>query len=276
MKIDGRFFLAGNHLSLLLISMAYFNLQRSWFQLVSAYVTAIIVEICFYYFSDKNRHRKLMDCIFSAIAEGAGLLILIKSTFDWFYVALAAVAVSSKYLLKKGPRDHLFNPTNFAIVVVLAFIPRKFFEIRGDEFNLSFYPIIHVIAFGILAVIIGKTWRIALSYFLTIISVSFILSVIQQESMIYLLGPEIGATGLIFMFLMITDPRTTPGNFKEQVFFGVALGVLLYALRFRELYYGHFLALFILTLLWETGRCLNLIKWREIRLKALKPAFFKD
>lgn len=248
-KIDGRWFLGGSHLTLLFISITFFNLQRSAFQIISAYLTAAVIEFAFYRLTDKNKNRSTGDVLFSSATIAAGLLILVKSTYSWFYIPMSAVAIGSKYILKRADDAHMFNPTNFAIVAMFAFIPRQYFELRGDEFNISFYPMLHVCIFGCLAVYFGKTWRVTLSYFLSIITISLIISDLYDESFVYLLGPEIGAIGLIFMFLMITDPKTCPREPRYQVLFGISVGSLLYVLRWFEFYYAHYLSLFIILLI---------------------------
>lgn len=247
-KLDGRWFLGGSHITLLLISYFFFSLQRSIFQICSAYVAALICEYVFFKFSQKNKHRRLIDSLFSATTEAAGLLILVRSSFQWTYVVFSVLAVSSKYLLLLDKKRHFFNPTNFAIVAGLTFMPREYFEVRGDDFNISFYPMMHVLLFGLAAVYLGKTWRVTLAYFITIVLMSFLLSLQSGDSIIYYLGPEVGAIGLIFMFLMITDPRTTPASSRGQLFFGFLVAATLYVFRSFEMFYSHFFSLFIVTL----------------------------
>ncbi len=244
-KLDGRWFLGGSHFFLLIVAIVFYKLQRSPFQIFSAYACAIMVEIFFFNFTDKNKSRTLFDCIFSACTEAAGLLILVRSPYDWFYIPLSFLAVSSKYLFRTNVARHLFNPTNFAIVTMVALLPKKYFELRGDEFNLNLYPMLHVTAFGLYAIYLGKTWRVALSYFLTIAAISLALSRVIHESPIYLLGPELGSTGLIFMFLMITDPKTCPISPRSQILFGASIACLLHLLKYNEYFYAQYFALFV-------------------------------
>lgn len=245
-KIDGRWLLGGSHFFLLIVTLVFYKLQRSPVQIFTAYATAVIVEIFFYKYSSKNKARRLFDCIFSACTEAAGLLILVRSPYDWLYIPLSFLAVSSKYIFRRSATQHLFNPTNFAIVAAVALLPKKFFEMRGDEFNLNLYPMLHVTLFGLYAVYLGKTWRVALSYFLTIVTISMVLSRLIGESPIYLLGPELGASGLIFMFLMITDPKTSPTSSRGQIWFGMAIGCLMHVLKYNEFFYAQYFSLFVI------------------------------
>jgi Na+-translocating ferredoxin:NAD+ oxidoreductase RnfD subunit len=216
---------------------------------LSCYLTAACIEVILYLLTKKNKARSLKDVLFSSATIAAGLLILVKSTYDWFYVPMACLAVGSKYLFTRTQTAHMYNPTNFAIVTMFALMPREYFELRGDEFNISFYPMLHVLIFGILAVFFGKTWRVTLSYFASILLISLMLSFLMNESFIYLLGPEISSLGLIFMFLMITDPKTCPKESRHQIYFGIAVAFFLCLLRANEIYYAHYLALFVVLLI---------------------------
>lgn len=248
-KIDGRWFLGGSHVTLLLISYFFYDLQRTPFQIFSAYVAAFCTEIFFFHVTKKNSHRTIGDSLFSAATEAAGLLILVRSSFQFAYVIFAIVAVASKYALRLDERRHMFNPTNVAIVTGLVLIPRVYFEVRSDDFSLGLYPILHVFLFGTVAVYLGRTWMVTLSYITTAFAISFASHLATDQSLIYFIGPELGAIGFIFMFLMITDPRTTPSSKIGQAVFGSAVAVVLYVLRAYEVLYAHFLALFLVTLI---------------------------
>lgn len=247
-KVDGRWFLGGSHLTLLLICFYFFDLQRSPFQIVSAYAAALATELVCSFVSKKNSHRTIGDTLFSAATEAAGLLILVRSSFDYAYIIFSIVAVSSKYLLRLDEKRHMFNPTNIAIVTGLVLIPRHYFEVRPDDFSQNIYPILHVFTFGMFAVYFGRTWTVTLSYFSSCCLISLLLTAFSYDTEIYFLGPEIGALGLIFMFLMITDPKTTPATRSGQYLFGASVAVILYVLRHFEVFYAHYFALFLVTL----------------------------
>lgn len=245
---EGRTYLGGSHFTLLIISFLFFNLQRSWVQIISAILVSFIVEYACRLVSSKNRERSIWDSLFSAFTESAGLLILIRSRETWFYAFISAIAVISKYVLTTNERKHFYNPTNIAIVLCLAFLPATTFDVRPDEFDVSIYSIFHVMSFGILAVYFGKTWRVTLGYVTGLFLFSAILSLLKADPFVYFLGPEIGAIGMIFMFLMITDPKTTPKNAGPQYVFGFAVAGVLYLLRWNELIYANYFALFLVTL----------------------------
>ena len=194
---DGRWFLGGSHLFLCLVSILFFNFQRSWFQIIMAYTAAIAVELILFKTTSKYKDKKATDRIFSASTEAAGLLILIKSGHPYFYAVTSIIAVTSKYLFRLNQFQHLYNPTNFAIVLGLFLFPLTSFNVLGDEFTVSAYPFFHVIIIGSFAIWRGGTWPISLAFFVTILLNSVILKFIFHENFYYWFGPEVGYSRLV-------------------------------------------------------------------------------
>jgi Na+-translocating ferredoxin:NAD+ oxidoreductase RnfD subunit len=249
---DGRWFLGGSHLTLCFISFFFYNFQRSIDQILLAYLFAFVTEIILFKLTDKYKDRSIWDRLFSAATEAAGLIILVKSGHLFFYAITSSIAVASKYFFRVTVNKHLFNPTNFAIVLGLCIFPTTSFNLLTDEFTVSHYPIFHVLIFGLLAVWRGKTWPITLGYFLTFVLVSTLFEIQQSGTFWYWLGPEIGAIGLIFMFLMITDPQTTPTSLMGMLIFGISIALVKIILKSHEVLYPHFIAAFIVTIVNQT------------------------
>lgn len=62
-------------------------------------------------------------------------------------------------------------------------------------------------------------------------------------------GPELGTGAMIYLFFMITDPRTSPHRAKAQFFWAGLIAFLAVLLRSHEIHFSRFIALFIATLL---------------------------
>lgn len=245
---DGRWYLGGSHLLLCLISILFYNFQRSILQILLGYIAALITEFLFFKFSDKYKGRSLADRMFSAATEAAGLIILVKSGHLFYYAIASSMAVSSKYIFRIDEKNHLYNPTNFAIVTGLCFFPQGSFNLLPDEFTLSLYPIIHVTLFGLLAIWRGGTWPVTLGYVATLFAFSLGGSLFFKQSFFYWFMPEIGAAGLIYIFLMITDPRTTPKSWQSMLVFGITVALLKILLKYNQILYPNYIALFTVTL----------------------------
>jgi len=249
-SIPARFFLTGHHIIMVTMASLFFNLQRSWFQFATAYAFALITELILYSLLEKNRNRSIFDVSFSAIAAASGLLILVRSPNPYFYIPLAILAVGGKYLFPMPNNRHVYNPTNFAICLALAFGPKDFLDLRSDEYSASIYMQLFTLFMGLFAVIKAKVWRITFGYFVSYTVLSLIAAIIAHESFYYFWGPELGAIGLIFMFLMISDPKTTPTPPLNQILFGLAVALNLITLRYYEVFFANFWALFITSTLY--------------------------
>lgn len=246
---DGRWFLGGSHVLLFLVAWFFFGLQRGIEQILWGYLFTLATEFILYKVTDKYKGKSVWDRMFSAATEISGLIILIRSGHNFFYAITGPMAVMSKYLFRVNKNQHLFNPTNFAIVSGLCLFPATTFNLLTDEYARNTYPLIHVTVLGILAVWRGKTWPVTVGYLGMMLLYSLVHSLFVPGSFIYWFGPEIGAIGLIFLFLMITDPKTTPASISGKFVFGISVAVAKIILKEFEIIYPQFLALFIVTLI---------------------------
>ncbi len=250
-EISGRWFLGGSHITLVLISIIFFSLQRTALQMVFALICGLLAEFIFYKMTDKYGKEQVWDRLFSAFTEVAGLLVLLKSHIWWFYGLVSVLTISAKYLLRKTSKTHIFNPTNFAITISLTFFPLHWFGAWPDEFMTSWYPMLHVTVLGIIAVWLGRTMTVSIAYILSVIFFCFLFYPINSvASLIYALGPEFGTIGLIYLWLMITDPKTAPKEYRHQFIYGFAIAFLHIFLRYHQYLYSRYVSLFIITLIY--------------------------
>lgn len=250
-EVDGRWFLTGSHILLVASTMLFYGLQRTYLQIFFGMFCAISLELILFRFSDKYKNSKSADRIFSAAAECAGLLVLLKSHLWWFYGAVALMAVASKYLFRASQERHLFNPTNFAITASIAFFPIHWFAAWPDEYMVHWYPMLHVTLFGIAAVWLAKSWIISLAYLGGLFfSLNVFYAPKNLSDLVYTFGPELGTVGLIFLFLMITDPKSSPRKVWHQIIYGAVIAFIHIFLRHQEFLYSRYIALFVVTLLY--------------------------
>lgn len=247
-KVEGRWFLFGSHLTLFAVAMRYYHLPRSWVQVVTGYFVAVTTELFLHFWLKKYPKATVFDRTLSAVSEAAGLLLLVRSTLWYYYAVGCFILVVSKYVFTRHDGVHVFNPTNYAIIIGLALFPLNSFELNPDEYSSHTYAIGHVIAFGTLAIAFGRTYFVTIGYFCGLILGARFAPMFGWTGWVGVLYPELGAFGMIFAFLMITDPRTTPQRNAYRLIFGlaVAFGVLL--LRSLQVSFPNFLSLFLVTL----------------------------
>jgi Na+-translocating ferredoxin:NAD+ oxidoreductase RnfD subunit len=243
--MDPRYFLAINHTLLIVLGTQLYSMQRSLTQIVLAIGCAIVAEVAIAYATRKHgENLRLYDRVLSAYVIAVGALILVRSTEVWFYAFISVLGVMSKYIFLDQHGRHIYNPTNFAIVVAVLCMP-TLLDYRTDQFGTGFWTMLTICIFGPLATWRGNSWRGTLGYIGTIVVAGVPLGMLLEKSPVWIIGPEINSSTLIFMFLMLTDPQTSPRQPKAQWLYGISIALLALGLRFMEFYYYQFIALFI-------------------------------
>jgi len=247
-RLDTRYVVLTGNLTLVLISVLFCYLQRSFAQISLTLGVAALTEYVLFRNLNKYQNQSFKDRWPSALAEAASCLVLCRSKVLWVHPLMVVVAILSKYLIRRNERDHVFNPANFAILMTLCFVSPVFFEFRVDDYSAGLYPLFHALVVGLVATSLANVWRVTLGYFSAIIVFSALLFPISSLSaFVYALGPEIGTSGVIFAFLMITDPKSAPRKPSSQWTFGAAIALLHLVLRYEQFAYSRFVALFFAT-----------------------------
>ena len=243
-RFDPRYYLITNHALLLFTAVFMFDLRRSWEQIVLAVLVAVVTELVLSRVTLKQKTFDVKDRIISAVALALGALLLIRSPYWWFYGFIAGIGVLSKYLILNKEGRHIYNPTNVAIVFGIIVFP-EFLHARPDSFTTHIFSLLCIIFWGSIAIIRADRWRITLAYFAGIFSIGTVATLITGYPFLLIVGPELNATIVLFAFLMITDPQTSPRHHLMQWLFGLTIAAIALFLRFEQLYYSSFISLFI-------------------------------
>ena len=156
----------------------------------------------------------------SAVITGLGIALLLRSP-DIPVFALAGLAgISSKYLIRGRSGRHVFNPSNFGIVVALAFTSGMS-DVMPERWDRS-----ALVALGICCIGSFVVFRVR-----RLLMVATFLAAHAAAAALYaghLPGwtTSLSASTLIFTFFMITDPRTAPKAAAGQVVYAVAVAGL--------------------------------------------------
>jgi Na+-transporting NADH:ubiquinone oxidoreductase subunit NqrB len=243
-RVDARWFVLVNNTALLVLGLAFFELQRDAVQIVTCFFAAVASELVAARVSAKHRDARLSDRALSAATAAASTLILLRSPYEWFYALVVTIAIASKYVVLDARGRHVFNPTNFAIVFAVAFLPDYLF-VRPDQFSGSPWLMAQIVLFGLLAIVRGARYRTTLGYYATVFLVGVPTGVALGLKPLWILVPELDVATLIFAFLMMTDPRTTPERPSFQWAFGAAVAAVHLSLRYMQVPYSPFIALFV-------------------------------
>jgi Na+-transporting NADH:ubiquinone oxidoreductase subunit NqrB len=152
----------------------------------------------------------------SAMISGLSLSLLMRSN-SFVLLALAAfMAVSSKFVIRWNGK-HVFNPTNFAIVVMLLATDGVWVS-GGQWGSTAFFGFLIACAGGL---VVYRSMRSDI----TLAFLFFWFAILLARSMrlgdpltIPIYRVENGAL-LIFAFFMISDPKTTPDSRLGRILF---------------------------------------------------------
>jgi len=158
----------------------------------------------------------------SALISGLSLCLLLRTPYALVAAAGAVLAVAGKFVIRIRGK-HVFNPTNFALVVLLLTgqawaSPGQW----GSAAVLGFF----VVCLGGLVVNRAARSDVTLAFLTAYASLVVARSLWLGEPMAIPLHRLQSGALLVFAFFMISDPRTTPDHRGARVLFAcvVALG----------------------------------------------------
>jgi enediyne biosynthesis protein E5 len=179
----------------------------------------------------------------SAYITGISVGILVRSPFLWPYALASVISITSKYALRVQGR-HLWNPSNFGVSAVLFLAPATV-SLLSIQWGNTLWPMVVIWVLG--AVIVWRVGRLHISatYVASFLLFSFVRSAVTGNPWLASVAPITGPMYQLFIFFMVTDPRTTvrPRWGQMVVVFAVALVEMV--LRLAEVVYAPFYALFL-------------------------------
>jgi Na+-translocating ferredoxin:NAD+ oxidoreductase RnfD subunit len=205
--------------------------------------------------------------IASAYISGISVGILVRSPAFWPYAVGAALAITSKYVLRYRGR-HLWNPSNFGISVMLYLLPASvaMLSIQWGN-NLASMVVIWVL--GSIIIWRLRRFHISATYAISFLVLALIRSWIIHEPWLAEVSPITGPEYQLFIFFMITDPKTTVRSWKGQCFVAFLIALVEMFFRLHQSVYAELYALF-----WVGPAALLVEMWLDSRRKkaALMPA----
>jgi Na+-translocating ferredoxin:NAD+ oxidoreductase RnfD subunit len=190
----------------------------------------------------------------SGYITGLGLAILFTAPGNGWLMLLASwLAISSKYLITAGGR-HVFNPSNFAMVALLAGSGGHVAVAPAYQWGTSFWVLGLLVAAGCVVVWRARRWPTVLGFVVAYVVTALVRVRYTGTPMSITLWSQVtGGAFWLFCFSMITDPRTSPEGRKEQFAFGSAIGFLDFWFQVAFVVFSYFYALFSACLLRAAG-----------------------
>jgi enediyne biosynthesis protein E5 len=179
----------------------------------------------------------------SAYISGISVGILVRSPAFWPYILCAVISIMSKYVLRVKGR-HIWNPSNFGISVLLFLAPAA---VAGLSIQWGNYllPMIVVWILGSITIARLHRFHITGTYVACFIVFAFLRSFLTGDPWQAEIAPLTGPMYQLFIFFMVTDPKTTVRSKKWQCIVVAIVAFLEMLLRLDHVVYAPFYALFV-------------------------------
>ncbi len=243
---DPRLHLAAVIISLQIIGQVGFHFELSIAQILLALGTAAVLEVAI---AMRKQHVLMWPASALLTGNGVAFVLRVPGTVHgdwwslrgwWIFVGTSAFALLSKYVIRwRG--EHIFNPSNIGLVVCFLVLGRT----RAAPLDFWWGPMSAWLAVA-LAVIVAGGFLILRRLHLLRVAVGFWVSFAAAIGVLALAGHTMTARWhlgpisgfhlwwvlvtspevLVFLFFMITDPKTAPRSPTGRLVYAVSLGLL--------------------------------------------------
>jgi Na+-translocating ferredoxin:NAD+ oxidoreductase RnfD subunit len=243
---DPRLHLAAVITTLQVLGQTVFHFNLSIAQILASILTCALLE-----FAITFATKRVVAWPASAMLTGNGVAFILRvpgtvhgdwwSTHGlWIFIATAALSLLSKYVIRFRGR-HVFNPSNFGLLVCFLAIGPG----RAEPLDFWWSRFNGGLAFAFVVILIGgisitrrtRMFEMAAAFWLTFAAGIAVVAAAghcmlarwhvgpicgAQFWWVILTSPEI----LVFLFFMITDPRTAPASRRARIVFGMGVALV--------------------------------------------------
>lgn len=243
---DPRLHLAAVIVSLQVLGQAAFDFRLSIAQILVAVLTCAVLEVGIAF-----RRQRVILWPASALLTGNGVAFILRVPGTehgdwwslrgwWIFAGTAAVALLSKYVIRFRGR-HVFNPSNIGLVLCFLLLGSG----RADPLDFWWGPMSEWMVLALAIIVVGglailsrmRLLEIAVGFWLAFAAGIAVLAASGHEMtarwhlgpisgwdfwQVLVFSPEI----LVFLFFMITDPKTIPHGRLGRRVYAVGIGLL--------------------------------------------------
>ena len=236
--IENRFLPPAFITTILLAGHLSFGILESYEKTLVAILVAMLAEVAL----GRLMYGKWPH-VASAYITGISVGILIRSPLVWPYVVCPLLSITSKYVLRVRNR-HIWNPSNFGVTAMFWLAPSTV-AVLSIQWGNMLWPMVIIWVLGAVTVWRVQRLHITATYVGSFLVFSFFRSVITGDPLVSALAPITGPMYQLFIFFMITDPRTTVRPRWGQCTVVCSVALLEMVLRLGEVVYAPFYALFL-------------------------------
>ncbi|TMJ46534.1 MAG: hypothetical protein E6G85_30975 [Alphaproteobacteria bacterium] len=179
----------------------------------------------------------------SAYITGISVGILLRSPAAWPFGLCSAISITSKYVLRIRDR-HIWNPSNFGICAMLFLAGDKVASL-SIQWGNNLWPMILIWLLGSVIVWRLRRFHITATYVAAFFLFAFLRSSITGSPLQAEIAPITGPMYQLFIFFMITDPKTTVRSKLGRCIVVIMVAMVETVLRLNEVVYAPYYALFI-------------------------------
>lgn len=243
---DPRLHLAATITSLQVLGQVAFQFRLSIPQILLSLLTCAVLEVAI---TARRRHVLMWPASALLTGNGVAFVLRVPGTEHgdwwsfrgwWIFVATAGGALLSKYVIARRG-NHVFNPSNIGLVVCFLALGRT----RAEPLDFWWGPMSWWMALALVIIVTGgfailtrlHLLRVALGFWFSFaVAIAVIAAAGHTMTARWHLGPIGGwhffwvlvtsPEVLVFLFFMITDPKTAPTGPRARVVYAVTLGLL--------------------------------------------------
>ena len=220
-KIDPRYLIAFLITLVLVAGQFRYHILGGYDRLAVALGVCMATEAVLSLF-DRGRVVNLQ----SAYISGISLTLLTKPQGGalWPFALGGFLAISSKYVLRYRD-NHLWNPTNFAISALLLAAPDRV-SVLSHQFGNDVATNLVIWTFGLIIAARVGVLHITLTYVLSFLVLGTLRAAALGQAVLPEIAPITGPMYQLFVFFMITDPRTVVHGQRKQIGVAIAIAVM--------------------------------------------------
>lgn len=160
----------------------------------------------------------------SALISAFSLCLMFHANSMWVFALAAGLSIASKYVIRVRGK-HIFNPTNFGIVVTILITGDAW--ISPGQWGSQGLLLFLVGITGLVVLLRVRRLDTALAFLVAFLGLHFCREILYKgwpmDSFTHILT---SGSLLLFSFFMITDPVQTPSNRWARILWAAGIGAL--------------------------------------------------
>ncbi|BDI29344.1 hypothetical protein CCAX7_13950 [Capsulimonas corticalis] len=229
---------------ILLIGQAFYGFLESYPKTLLAIGTSILAEILL-----SRLFYNKWPSLASAYVTGISVGILVRSPLYWPFAMCSALSIASKYVLRINGR-HLWNPSNFGVSAMLFLAPAVVASL-SIQWGNALGAMLVIWTLGSIIVWRLRRFHICATYVASFFAFAALRAALPHPPLTFWetfqseIAPITGPMYQLFIFFMITDPKSTVRNWRGQCAVAFSIAAAECVLRLFHNVHAPYFALFL-------------------------------